>query len=93
MRPRRRSVAATRLTLALASTALASRLAAQTPAAPTTPATRSIAFTTAEGTWVSLDVTRDGNALVFELLGDIYRVPVNGGAATPLITGRPFQSQ
>ncbi|WP_396219213.1 serine hydrolase [Gemmatimonas sp.] len=93
MRPRRRSVAATRLTLALAGTALASRLAAQAPAAPTTPATRSIAFTTAEGTWVSLDVTRDGNALVFELLGDIYRVPVNGGAATPLITGRPFQSQ
>ena len=93
MRPRRRLVAATCVTLALASTVLASNLAAQVPAAPTTPPTRSIAFTTTEGTWVSLDITRDGNALVFELLGDIYRVPVNGGAAAPLITGRAFQSQ
>ena len=93
MRPRRRLVAATCVTLALASTVLASNLAAQVPAAPTTPPTRSIAFTTTEGTWVSLDVTRDGRALVFELLGDIYRVPVDGGKAAPLITGRAFQSQ
>jgi Tol biopolymer transport system component len=88
MRPCRRSVAAT--CVAVASTLLASRLAAQTPTAP--PLER-VAFTTTEGTWVSLDVTRDGRALVFELLGDIYRVPVDGGQAAALITGRAFQSQ
>jgi CubicO group peptidase (beta-lactamase class C family)/imidazolonepropionase-like amidohydrolase len=57
------------------------------------PPVRRVAFTTTEGTWVSLDVTRDGRALVFELLGDIYRVPVEGGQARPLVTGRAFQSQ
>ncbi len=54
---------------------------------------RRVAFTTTEGTWVSLDVTRDGRALVFELLGDIYRVPVEGGQARPILSGRAFQSQ
>lgn len=57
------------------------------------PPLRRVVFTTTEGTWVSLDVTRDGRALVFELLGDIYRVPVEGGQARPLLTGRAFQSQ
>ncbi|MCC7054281.1 MAG: serine hydrolase [Gemmatimonadaceae bacterium] len=57
------------------------------------PPVRRVAFTTTEGTWVSLDVTRDGRALVFELLGDIYRLPVEGGQARPLLTGRAFQSQ
>ena len=88
MSHRRRSLAAIRVTLA--STLLVSSVAAQTP---TAPPTRPVAFTTTEGTWVSLDVTRDGRALVFELLGDIYRVPVDGGQAAPLITGRAFQSQ
>jgi CubicO group peptidase (beta-lactamase class C family)/imidazolonepropionase-like amidohydrolase/Tol biopolymer transport system component len=88
MRHRRRSIAATLVTLA--SSLLAGSVAAQTPAAPPS---RPVAFTTTEGTWVSLDVTRDGRALVFELLGDIYRVSVDGGQAAPLITGRAFQSQ
>ena len=55
MRHRRRSIAAIRVTLA--STLLVSSVAAQ---APTAPPTRPVAFTTTEGTWVSLDVTRDG---------------------------------
>lgn len=79
-----------RLTCAL------SVVAATTPAAvraQDVPPLRRVAFTTTEGTWVSLDVTRDGRALVFELLGDIYRVPVEGGQARPLLTGRAFQSQ
>src|SRR5688572_26281484 len=36
-------------------------------------------FETDEGTWISLDVTPDGKAVVFELLGDIYTVPTGGG--------------
>ncbi|MEI6738733.1 MAG: serine hydrolase [Gemmatimonadaceae bacterium] len=95
MRPRRRFVVASHVAVAatlLISSVGATRLVAQTPATPAAP-TRPIAFTTTEGTWVSLDVTRDGRALVFELVGDIYRLPVDGGRATPLLTGRAFQSQ
>ena len=57
------------------------------------PPLRTVAFTTREGTWLSLDVTRDGRTLLVELLGDLYTLPVEGGRATPLLTGRAFQSQ
>ncbi len=40
-----------------------------------------LAFETSEGTWMSLDVSPDGAALVFDLLGHIYRLPVDGGRA------------
>jgi CubicO group peptidase (beta-lactamase class C family)/imidazolonepropionase-like amidohydrolase/Tol biopolymer transport system component len=58
-----------------------------------TPPLRTVAFTTREGTWLSLDVTRDGRTLLVELLGDLYALPVDGGRAVPLLTGRAFQSQ
>ncbi len=45
---------------------------------------RTVEFTTDEGTWVSLDVSPDGRAIVFELLGDLYTVPVAGGEAKRL---------
>ncbi|MBM4186165.1 MAG: amidohydrolase family protein [Gemmatimonadetes bacterium] len=47
-------------------------------------ATRDIRFTTTEGTWMSVDVSRDGQWLAFDLLGHIYRIPVAGGTATSL---------
>jgi hypothetical protein len=31
-----------------------------------------------EGTWISLDVSPDGEEIVFDLLGDIYRMPITG---------------
>ena len=37
---------------------------------------RTIEFTTDEGTWVSLDVSPDGKTILFELLGDLYTVPI-----------------
>jgi Tol biopolymer transport system component len=43
--------------------------------------TRDIDFTTSEGTWMSVDMTRDGQWIVFDLLGHIYRVPAAGGNA------------
>ncbi len=52
-----------------------------------------MSFTTSEGTWVALDVTADGQSLVMELLGDIYTLPVEGGQARPLVTGKAFQAQ
>src|SRR5436189_406020 len=46
--------------------------------------TRKVEFTTDEATWLSLDVSPDGKTIVFELLGDLYTVPVAGGEATRL---------
>jgi Tol biopolymer transport system component len=50
--------------------------------------TRTIEFETDEGTWMSVDVSPDGRTLVFDLLGDIYTLPIEGGEAT-LIAGGP----
>ena len=50
-------------------------------------------FETDEGTWISLDVAPDGQSLVFELLGDLYRLPIAGGDATRITQGLPFDSQ
>lgn len=54
---------------------------------------RTIEFETDEGTWISLDLSPDGRTVIFELLGDIYTVPVTGGDAVPLLTGIAFESQ
>jgi len=50
-------------------------------------------FTTDEGTWMNLDVSPDGRTIVFDMLGDIYSIPVDGGRAKPLRTGMPFEVQ
>ncbi len=55
--------------------------------------TREIRFTTSEGSWISVDISPDGATLVFDLLGDLYTLPVEGGTATPLLTGPAFESQ
>ncbi|WP_158514844.1 serine hydrolase [Gemmatimonas phototrophica] len=56
-------------------------------------AQRTVAFTTTEGTWMSLDVAPDGRQLVFELLGDLYALPMAGGEARAILSGSAFQSQ
>jgi len=50
-------------------------------------------FTTNEGTWMNLDVSPDGRTIVFDLLGDIYTLPVSGGIAKAIRTGIPFEIQ
>jgi len=55
--------------------------------------TRHIAFDTDEGTWISLDVSPDGRSIVFELLGDLYALPIGGGAARAITHGLAFDSQ
>ena len=54
---------------------------------------RKIEFTTDEGTWLSLDVSPDGKTIVFELLGDIYTLPIEGGQAKLISGGMAFDSQ
>ena len=52
-----------------------------------------IEFTTDEGTWMSLDVSLDGQMITFDLLGDIYTMPASGGEAKRIIGGLSFESQ
>ncbi len=56
-------------------------------------ATRSLSLTLDEGTWISLDVSPDGETIVFELLGDLYTVPIEGGEATAITSGLAFDAQ
>ena len=45
---------------------------------------KDVQFTTDEGTWMNLDVSPDGKTIVFDMLGDIYTMPLSGGKATAL---------
>lgn len=54
---------------------------------------KQLSFTTSEGTWLSLDIFPDGRRLVFELLGDLYTLPISGGRADALTRGPGFDSQ
>ena len=58
---------------------------------PFTP-THALKFTTDEGTWLSLDLSPDGNSIVFELLGDLYTLPVSGGKATRITSGQAYDA-
>ena len=53
-------------------------------------ASKLISFETSEGTWINVDVSPDGEELIFDLLGDIYRMPIAGGVAVPLTSGRAW---
>ncbi len=54
---------------------------------------RRIAFDVSQGTWISVDVSPDGSTIVFDLLGDIYSLPIAGGAAKALTRGPAYDSQ
>jgi dipeptidyl aminopeptidase/acylaminoacyl peptidase len=66
-----------------------------TPARPDLPLlpTRSITLDTDEGSWISLDVSPDGRTIVFDLLGDLYTLPLAGGTATVLTRGMMYDAQ
>lgn len=50
-------------------------------------------FSLTEGTWMNLDVSPDGRTIVFDLLGDIYSMPISGGTAKLLSGGSPYEVQ
>jgi Tol biopolymer transport system component/imidazolonepropionase-like amidohydrolase len=52
-----------------------------------------IDFTTDEVTWPSVDVSPDGRTLLFDVLGDLYTLPIEGGTATRIMGGLSFESQ
>lgn len=75
----------------------ATMLAQATPRTPPKPlplaTPRTASFTATEGTWISLDVSPDGKTIVFDLLGDLYTVPIGGGKATRVTEGVAFDAQ
>lgn len=56
---------------------------------PLKPA-RKIRYTASEGSWMSLDISPDGKTIVFDLMGDLYTMPVAGGKATPVSKGLAY---
>src|SRR5262245_52840736 len=54
---------------------------------------RALSFTASEGTWLSLDLSPDGKTIVFELLGDLYTLPIAGGEATRITSGQAYDMQ
>ncbi len=54
---------------------------------------KEVELNTDEGTWMNLDVSPDGSQIVFDLLGDIYIMPVSGGKATALRSGMAYEVQ
>ena len=86
------------LTLIASSAPLGRSLLAQdrpVPEAESLPlkTARTHTFTTTKGSWLSLDVSPDGSQLVFDLLGDLYTMPIAGGKATRLTSGMGFDAQ
>lgn len=54
---------------------------------------RDVEINVDEGTWMSLDVSPDGRTITFDLLGDIYTMPVSGGDATVIAEGLAYEMQ
>ena len=54
---------------------------------------KTVNFSTDEGTWMNLDVSPDGKTIVFDLLGDIYTMPISGGKAKVLRQGLAYEVQ
>ncbi|MBK7523838.1 MAG: PD40 domain-containing protein [Saprospiraceae bacterium] len=54
---------------------------------------KDVQFTATEGTWLNLDVSPDGKTIVFDLLGDIYSMPISGSQATCLRSGLAWEVQ
>ena len=88
-----RMMVALALTFMVGSGSLGAQETDEANGALTLSPTRTIAFTTTEGTYMNLDVSPDGGTIVFGLVGDIYTVPLSGGDATRLTSGMPYDVQ
>lgn len=53
----------------------------------------SVTIDVREGTWINLDVSPDGRRIAFDLLGDIFVIPMEGGEARQLTAGMAWDMQ
>jgi imidazolonepropionase-like amidohydrolase/Tol biopolymer transport system component len=73
-----------------------SRDAARWDVAQSLGPSRTVSFETTEATWVNVTVSPDGRTILFDVLGDIYSMPIGGtgdGRATRVTTGAAFDMQ
>ena len=61
--------------------------------APPGMTTRQVPIAVSEGSWMNVDVSRDGTMLAFDLLGDIYTMPIAGGTPTRIAEGLAYEQQ
>jgi imidazolonepropionase-like amidohydrolase/Tol biopolymer transport system component len=54
---------------------------------------REIPLDVRSGTWMSIDVSPDGKHVLFDLLGDIYTLPIEGGDARSIASGMAWDMQ
>lgn len=76
----------------VSTTTLAGEKEAWDVSSPFGPVT-AYSFETDQGTWMSLDVSPDGKWVVFDMLGDIYLLPREGGDAKALTKGLALDLQ
>ena len=55
--------------------------------------TKTVRFSTDEGTWLDLDVSPDGKTIAFSMMGDIYLLPIAGGDARRISSGPAWDVQ
>jgi len=51
---------------------------------------RNLTFNTQQGTWMSLDVHPNGKEIIFDMMGDLYTIPISGGKATRITQGMAY---
>ena len=56
-------------------------------------AKRTVQIDTDEGTWMNVDVSPDGTRVAFDMLGDIYVMPISGGTPTRIAEGLSYEQQ
>lgn len=61
--------------------------------APPGMTVRQVPIAVEEGTWMNLDVSPDGQTIAFDLLGDIYTMPISGGTPTRIAEGLAYETQ
>lgn len=61
--------------------------------APPGMATREIRINVDNGTWMNVDVSHDGKLIAFDLLGDIYVMPITGGTPKRIAEGLAYEQQ